>query len=158
MGMRGSRSAESVCAPRPVQEVFLTSEYICIVMEYATGGSLFHYVQKQGKLKVRIHLLAPREANAGRPRGRNARNAGRPRGRNRGRQLTLSHATRETYAGGPGARLIVLVACLSLRHDGCGCLLLWHDVCRSLLQDGSSSSSSSGRITAIKRVRGTGEA
>lgn len=57
---RGSRSAEPrVRAPRgALQEVFLTSEYICIVMEYATGGSLFHYVQKQGKLKVRVHLLA----------------------------------------------------------------------------------------------------
>lgn len=67
-------------APRAgaLQEVFLTSEYICIVMEYATGGSLFHYVQKQGKLKVRVHTIATREANAGRPRGRNARNAGRP--------------------------------------------------------------------------------
>ena len=32
--------------------MFLTSEYICIAMEYATGGSLFHYVQKQGRLKV----------------------------------------------------------------------------------------------------------
>ncbi len=37
---------------RPSQEVFLTSEYICIAMEYATGGSLFAYVQKQGRLNV----------------------------------------------------------------------------------------------------------
>ena len=41
-----------VIQPTVPQEVFLTSEYICIAMEYATGGSLFHYVQKQGKLKV----------------------------------------------------------------------------------------------------------
>ena len=41
-----------------MQEVFLTSEYICIAMEYATGGSLFHYVQKQGKLKVRQGWVA----------------------------------------------------------------------------------------------------
>ncbi|KAG1679770.1 hypothetical protein FOA52_012681 [Chlamydomonas sp. UWO 241] len=36
------------------QEVFLTSEFICIAMEYATGGSLFHYVQKQGRLKEAV--------------------------------------------------------------------------------------------------------
>jgi serine/threonine-protein kinase SRK2 len=36
------------------KEVFLTSEYICIAMEYATGGSLFHYVQKQGRLKEAV--------------------------------------------------------------------------------------------------------
>jgi len=36
------------------KEVFLTSEYICISMEYATGGSLFHYVQKQGRLKEAV--------------------------------------------------------------------------------------------------------
>ena len=35
----------------------MTSEYICIAMEYATGGSLFHYVQKQGKLKVCVMTL-----------------------------------------------------------------------------------------------------
>ena len=34
------------------QEVFLTKSNICIVMEYATAGSLFHHVQKQGRLKV----------------------------------------------------------------------------------------------------------
>lgn len=33
------------------KEVFLTREYVCIVMEYATGGSLFHYVQRHGRLK-----------------------------------------------------------------------------------------------------------
>lgn len=36
------------------KEVFLTPECICIAMEYATGGSLFHYVQKQGKLKEAV--------------------------------------------------------------------------------------------------------
>jgi serine/threonine-protein kinase SRK2 len=36
------------------KEVFLTHEYICIAMEYATGGSLFHYVQKQGRLKEAV--------------------------------------------------------------------------------------------------------
>ncbi len=36
------------------KEVFLTSEYICIAMEYATGGSLFHYVQKQSRLKEAV--------------------------------------------------------------------------------------------------------
>ncbi|KAG1669330.1 hypothetical protein FOA52_014892 [Chlamydomonas sp. UWO 241] len=36
------------------REVFLTSEHICIAMEYATGGSLFEYVQKQGKLKEAV--------------------------------------------------------------------------------------------------------
>lgn len=36
------------------KEVFLTSQYICIVMEYAAGGSLFHYVQKQGKLREAV--------------------------------------------------------------------------------------------------------
>lgn len=36
------------------KEVFLTPEYICISMEYATGGSLFHYVQKQGRLKEAV--------------------------------------------------------------------------------------------------------
>lgn len=32
------------------KEVFLLPDYICIAMEYAVGGSLFHYVQNQGKL------------------------------------------------------------------------------------------------------------
>lgn len=36
------------------KEVFLTSEHICIAMEYATGGSLFHYVQKQGRLREAV--------------------------------------------------------------------------------------------------------
>uniref|UniRef100_A0A7R9VAN1 Protein kinase domain-containing protein n=1 Tax=Chlamydomonas euryale TaxID=1486919 RepID=A0A7R9VAN1_9CHLO len=36
------------------REVFLTSEHICIAMEYATGGSLFEYVQKQGRLKEAV--------------------------------------------------------------------------------------------------------
>jgi hypothetical protein len=36
------------------KEVFLTSEYICIAMEYATGGSLFHYVQKNTRLKEAV--------------------------------------------------------------------------------------------------------
>mgnify|MGYP001807643520 CR=1 FL=1 len=36
------------------KEVFLTSEYIAIAMEYATGGSLFHYVQKQTRLKEAV--------------------------------------------------------------------------------------------------------
>ena len=35
-----------------LQEVFLTTDFICIAMEYATGGSLFNYVQKQGMLNV----------------------------------------------------------------------------------------------------------
>jgi hypothetical protein len=33
------------------KEVFLTRDHVCIVMEYATGGSLFHYVQRHGRLK-----------------------------------------------------------------------------------------------------------
>jgi serine/threonine-protein kinase SRK2 len=33
------------------KEVFLTPEYICIVMEYASGGSLFNHVQKAGALR-----------------------------------------------------------------------------------------------------------
>jgi serine/threonine-protein kinase SRK2 len=33
------------------KEVFLTRDYVCIAMEYATGGSLFHYVQRHGRLK-----------------------------------------------------------------------------------------------------------
>lgn len=42
--------------PHVVQfkEVFLTREYICIVMEYATGGSLFQYVQRQRFLKEAV--------------------------------------------------------------------------------------------------------
>jgi serine/threonine-protein kinase SRK2 len=36
------------------KEVFLASEHICIAMEYATGGSLFHYVQKQGRLREAV--------------------------------------------------------------------------------------------------------
>lgn len=36
------------------KEVFLTHKYICIVMEYATGGTLFQYVQKQGRLKEAV--------------------------------------------------------------------------------------------------------
>ena len=32
----------------------MTNEYICIAMEYATGGSLFHYVQKQTRLKEAV--------------------------------------------------------------------------------------------------------
>ena len=35
----------------PMQEVFLTNDYICIAMEYASGGSLFHYMQRVGSLK-----------------------------------------------------------------------------------------------------------
>lgn len=33
------------------KEVFITSEFICIVMEYASGGNLFSYVQKAMRLK-----------------------------------------------------------------------------------------------------------
>jgi serine/threonine-protein kinase SRK2 len=33
------------------KEVFLTAEYICIAMEYASGGSLFTYVQRAVRLK-----------------------------------------------------------------------------------------------------------
>lgn len=33
------------------KEVFLTSEFICIVMEYAAGGNLFTYVQRAVRLK-----------------------------------------------------------------------------------------------------------
>lgn len=33
------------------REVFLTNEYVCIVMEYAAAGSLFTYVQKAGRLR-----------------------------------------------------------------------------------------------------------
>ena len=36
------------------REFFLTSEYIVIAMEYASGGSLFAYVQKQGRLKEAV--------------------------------------------------------------------------------------------------------
>lgn len=36
------------------KEVFLTAEYICIAMEYATGGSLFQYVQQQARLKEAV--------------------------------------------------------------------------------------------------------
>ncbi|GAX76465.1 hypothetical protein CEUSTIGMA_g3910.t1 [Chlamydomonas eustigma] len=32
------------------QEVFLTSDNICIAMEHATEGSLYHFVQRQGRL------------------------------------------------------------------------------------------------------------
>lgn len=40
--------------PVSLPQVFLTEMFICISMEYATGGSLFHYVQKQGKLKEAV--------------------------------------------------------------------------------------------------------
>eukprot|EP00878_Enallax_costatus_P002756 GHUV01002946.1.p1 GENE.GHUV01002946.1~~GHUV01002946.1.p1 ORF type:complete len:495 (+),score=188.21 GHUV01002946.1:1356-2840(+) len=42
--------------PHVVQfkEVFLTRKFICIVMEYATGGTLFQYVQKLGRLKEAV--------------------------------------------------------------------------------------------------------
>ncbi len=33
------------------QEVFATDRFICIVMEYAGGGSLFNYVQRAGRLR-----------------------------------------------------------------------------------------------------------
>lgn len=33
------------------RQVFVTSEYICIAMEYASGGSLFTYVQRAVRLK-----------------------------------------------------------------------------------------------------------
>lgn len=33
------------------REVFITSEYICIAMEFASGGSLFTYVQRAVRLK-----------------------------------------------------------------------------------------------------------
>lgn len=33
------------------KEVFLTDDYICIAMEYASGGNLFSYVQKAGRLQ-----------------------------------------------------------------------------------------------------------
>lgn len=33
------------------QEVFLTQQYICIAMEYASGGNLFNYVQRAQRLK-----------------------------------------------------------------------------------------------------------
>eukprot|EP01026_Neomeris_dumetosa_P045188 TRINITY_DN3826_c1_g1_i1.p1 TRINITY_DN3826_c1_g1~~TRINITY_DN3826_c1_g1_i1.p1 ORF type:complete len:373 (-),score=56.07 TRINITY_DN3826_c1_g1_i1:667-1695(-) len=33
------------------KEVFVTDEYLCIVMEYAAGGDLFDYVAKKGGLK-----------------------------------------------------------------------------------------------------------
>ncbi|KAF6257324.1 kinase-like domain-containing protein [Scenedesmus sp. NREL 46B-D3] len=36
------------------KEVFLTHRFICIVMEYATGGSLFQYVQQHGCLKEAV--------------------------------------------------------------------------------------------------------
>ncbi len=36
------------------KEVLLTSQFICIVMEFATGGSLFHYVQRAGRLKEAV--------------------------------------------------------------------------------------------------------
>ncbi|KAL6750394.1 Snf1-like ser/thr protein kinase [Haematococcus lacustris] len=33
------------------KEVFVTKEFICIAMEFATGGNLFNYVQQAGRLK-----------------------------------------------------------------------------------------------------------
>jgi serine/threonine-protein kinase SRK2 len=36
------------------KEVFLSHRFICIAMEYATGGSLFQYVQRQGRLKEAV--------------------------------------------------------------------------------------------------------
>lgn len=33
------------------KEVFLTADYVCIAMEYASGGSLFDYVKQHHKLK-----------------------------------------------------------------------------------------------------------
>jgi serine/threonine protein kinase len=50
--------------PHVVQfkEVFLTSEYVNIVMEYANGGSLFDLVRTQKRLKetqVRVEALQP---------------------------------------------------------------------------------------------------
>jgi serine/threonine-protein kinase SRK2 len=42
-----------LCHPHVIQfkEVFLVRDHVCIVMEYATGGSLFRYVQRHGRLK-----------------------------------------------------------------------------------------------------------
>ena len=34
-----------------LQEVFLTKDYICIAMEYASGGNLFSYVKQAIRLK-----------------------------------------------------------------------------------------------------------
>ena len=34
-----------------LQEVFLTPEYICIAMEYASSGNLFSYVKQAVRLK-----------------------------------------------------------------------------------------------------------
>lgn len=36
-----------------LQEVFLTPEFLCLVMEYAQGGTLQAYVRQTGPLKVR---------------------------------------------------------------------------------------------------------
>uniref|UniRef100_A0A383W2H5 Protein kinase domain-containing protein n=1 Tax=Tetradesmus obliquus TaxID=3088 RepID=A0A383W2H5_TETOB len=36
------------------KEVFLSRRFICIAMEYASGGSLFQYVQRQGRLKEAV--------------------------------------------------------------------------------------------------------
>jgi hypothetical protein len=34
-----------------MQEVFLTPDYICIAMEYASSGNLFNYVKQAVRLK-----------------------------------------------------------------------------------------------------------
>jgi hypothetical protein len=44
-------TADRVALPRPHCQVFVTSEYICIAMEFASGGSLFTYVQRAVRLK-----------------------------------------------------------------------------------------------------------
>ncbi len=36
------------------KDVFLTSQYICIVMEYAECGTMFKYVQQYGRLKEAV--------------------------------------------------------------------------------------------------------
>jgi hypothetical protein len=45
---------DSRCQVSPIynpQEVFLTKEYICIAMEYASSGNLFSYVKQAIRLK-----------------------------------------------------------------------------------------------------------
>ena len=37
-----------------LQEVFETTKYVCIVMEYAAGGDLFHYIVKQPNHRLEV--------------------------------------------------------------------------------------------------------
>ena len=53
-----------------LQEVFETSKYVCIVMEYAAGGDLFHYIVKQPNHRLEVvpsHLRHCRCPHSRRP-------------------------------------------------------------------------------------------